>query len=162
MPALSISSVAKQFGLRASAIRYYEKIGVLPRAERTSGQRRYDGTVLRRLAVIQRAQQVGFSLDEIRELFSGFHGGTPASRRWQQFSDRKLAELEAAMERIKIMQGLLLRMNNCRCATLDQCGEGLLRAVGTTIAANAGSTGGKSRHPSRIGSRSTKRSDSCI
>ena len=81
--ALSISEVAKQMGLRPSAIRYYEQIGILPPAHRVSGQRRYDVTVLHRLALVQRARQTGFTLGEIKELFFGFRPGTPPSIRWQ-------------------------------------------------------------------------------
>jgi MerR family redox-sensitive transcriptional activator SoxR len=72
MPQLTISEVARQVGLQPSAIRYYEQIGILLPAQRISGQRRYDATALHRLAVIQRARQTGFSLEEIRELFFGF------------------------------------------------------------------------------------------
>ena len=72
MPQLTISEVARQVGLQASAIRYYERIGILLPAQRISGQRRYEPTVLYRLAVIQRARQIGFTLDEIRQLFFGF------------------------------------------------------------------------------------------
>jgi MerR family redox-sensitive transcriptional activator SoxR len=97
---LTINQVAKQFGLRASALRYYEQIGILQPTNRVCGRRRYDRTTLRRLAVIQRARQVGFSLDEVRELFGGFSVGTPASQRWQELSQRKLTELEATVERI--------------------------------------------------------------
>ena len=68
MSRLTISEVARQVGLKSSAIRYYEQLGILPPAERVSGQRRYDRTVLYRLAVVQRARQAGFSLDEIRTL----------------------------------------------------------------------------------------------
>lgn len=127
MAELTISQVAKQFGLRASALRYYEQLGILPPAHRVSGQRRYDAASLRRLAVIQHARQSGFSLDEIQQLFSGFQPGTRASRRWQQLSKRKLAELDASMARIKSMQGLLRRMGDCRCDALDECGAALLR-----------------------------------
>src|SRR5437588_5851803 len=127
MAQLTISEVARTFGLRPSAIRYYEQIGILPEALRTSGQRRYDGAVLRRLAVIQRARQTGFTLDEIRELFFGFAVATPPSKRWQKLSRRKLAELDEAVERIKTMQDLLRRLENCRCDALDECGERLLR-----------------------------------
>jgi MerR family transcriptional regulator, redox-sensitive transcriptional activator SoxR len=127
MAPLTISQVARQFEVRASALRYYEQIGILPLASRVRGRRRYDDSVLRRLAVIQRARQCGFSLKEIEQLFSGFKPGASASQRWQQLSQRKLAELEASMERIKLMQSLLRRMNNCRCDALDECGAGLLR-----------------------------------
>ena len=82
--------------------------------------------LLRRLAVIQRARQIGFSLDEIRELFGGFRPGTPASQRWQELSQRKLEELDAAMQRIMEMQKLLRSMCNCQCDVLDECGAALL------------------------------------
>lgn len=127
MRQMTISQVSKQFGLRTSALRYYEQIGLLPPAQRVSGRRAYDVTVLRRLALIQRARQVGFSLGEIHQLFSGFRPGTPASHRWRQLSERKLMELDASVERIKIMQTLLKRMGACRCEALDECGEGLLK-----------------------------------
>ena len=126
MAQLTISEVARTFGLRPSAIRYYEQIGILPEALRTSGQRRYDGSVLRRLAVIQRAQQTGFTLDEIKKLFFGFEPGTPPSKRWQEMSQRKLEELEALIDQMKTMQRLLERIQNCRCDALDECGKRLL------------------------------------
>src|SRR4029077_3841139 len=93
MPALTISEVARQVGLQASAIRYYERIGLLPRAPRMSGQRRYDSTALYRLAIIQRSRQLGFTLTEIRHLFFGFRDVTRPSERWRTLSQRKLAEL---------------------------------------------------------------------
>src|SRR5215471_12584540 len=95
MSRLSISDVARQVRLRPSAIRYYEKLGILPMAERVSGRRCYDRTVLYRLAVIQGARQAGFALDEIRALFFGFREATRADARWRKLADRKLVELNA-------------------------------------------------------------------
>lgn len=129
MQSLSISQVARQFGLRASALRYYEQIGILPGASRVGGRRRYDGAALRRLAVVLRARDAGFSLREIRELFSGFRPGVPASQRWQQLSQRKLAELEHSLERLQMMQLLLRRMATCKCDALDECGAAILSTV---------------------------------
>jgi MerR family transcriptional regulator, redox-sensitive transcriptional activator SoxR len=124
-----ISEVARQVGLQPSAIRYYEKIGLLPPAQRISGQRRYDTTVLYRLAVIQHARQIGFTLDEIRQLFFGFRSATRASERWQELSRKKVAELDSLRDRIQTMQHLLKKMmQNCRCDTLDQCGKGIFRS----------------------------------
>src|ERR1700720_1481081 len=100
MPQLTISEVAQQVGLQASAIRYYERIGLLPPAQRISGQRRYDVTVLYRLAIVQRARQLGFTLDEIRTLFFGFRDRVRASERWRELSRRKLAELDQMMDGI--------------------------------------------------------------
>jgi MerR family transcriptional regulator, redox-sensitive transcriptional activator SoxR len=127
MPLLTISAVARQIGLRASAIRYYEQIGILLPAQRISGQRRYDETVLYRLAVIQRARQIGFTLDEIRQLFFGFRRAARPSERWKRLSESKLVELEQLMDGIKTMQSLLRGSGKCHCASLDECGKGLLR-----------------------------------
>ena len=124
---LAISDVARVFGLRTSAIRYYEQIGILPPAMRKNGQRRYNNTVLFRLAVVQRARETGFTLEEIRELFFGFPPGTPPPKRWHQLSQRKIAELRNRMKRLKLMETLLKRVENCRCDALDECGEKILR-----------------------------------
>jgi MerR family redox-sensitive transcriptional activator SoxR len=124
---LAISDVARVFGLRTSAIRYYEQIGILPPATRKNGQRRYDNNVLFRLAVVQRARETGFTLEEIRELFFGFPPGTPPPKRWHQLSQRKIAELRDRMKRLKLMETLLRRVEDCRCDALDECGEKLLR-----------------------------------
>jgi len=124
---LVISDVAHVFGLRTSAIRYYEQIGILPRAMRKNGQRRYDNSVLFRLAVVQRARETGFTLEEIRELFFGFPPGTRPPKRWHQLSQRKIAELRDRMKRLKLMETLLKRLENCRCDALDECGERILR-----------------------------------
>jgi MerR family redox-sensitive transcriptional activator SoxR len=128
MPELTISQVARRVGLQASAIRYYEQIGLLPHAQRVNGQRRYDATTLYRLAIIQKARQLGFTLDEIRHLFFGFRNVTRASERWHALSRKKLAELDRLMDGIKTVRGLLRKlMRNCRCDTLDQCGKGIFR-----------------------------------
>ena len=124
---LAISDVARVFGLRTSAIRYYEQIGILPPANRKNGQRRYDNSVLFRLAVVQRARETGFTLEEIRELFFGFPPGTRPPKRWQQLSQRKIAELRNRMKRLKLMETLLMRVESCRCDALDECGEKILR-----------------------------------
>jgi MerR family redox-sensitive transcriptional activator SoxR len=124
---LTISEVARQVGLKPSAIRYYEHLGILPRADRVSGQRRYDRTALYRLAVVQRARQAGFTLDEIKALFVGFAAGTRAEARWRRLADRKLTELNALAERIAAMQALLERLrSNCHCKTLEICGKTIL------------------------------------
>jgi len=124
---LAISDVASVFGLRTSAIRYYEQIGILPPAMRKNGQRRYDKSALFRLAVVQRARETGFTLEEIRELFFGFPAGTPPPKRWHQLSQRKIAELRDRMKRLQLMETLLKRVEDCRCHALDECGEKILR-----------------------------------
>jgi MerR family redox-sensitive transcriptional activator SoxR len=124
---LTISNVARVFGLRTSAIRYYEQIGILPPPTRKNSQRRYDRSVLFRLALVQQAQEVGFTLEEIRELFFGFPAGTRSPKRWHQLSQRKIAELRSQITQLKLMEALLQRAKNCRCDELEECGEKLLR-----------------------------------
>jgi MerR family redox-sensitive transcriptional activator SoxR len=123
---LAISEVARVFGLRTSAIRYYEQIGILPSPMRKNGQRRYEKSVLFRLAVVQQARESGFTLEEIRELFFGFQPATRPPKRWHKLSERKIAELQLRMKRLKLMQTLLKQIQGCRCNALDECGERLL------------------------------------
>jgi MerR family transcriptional regulator, redox-sensitive transcriptional activator SoxR len=124
---LAISEVARVFGLRTSAIRYYEQIGLLPPPVRKNGRRCYNNSVIFRLAVVQRARETGFTLEEIRELFFGFPPGTRPPKRWHQLSQRKIAELRSRMKRLKLMETLLKRVEDCRCDALEECGEKLLR-----------------------------------
>ena len=113
--------------LRPSAIRYYEKLGLLPRPDRVSGRRRYDTVALYRLAVIQQAREAGFRLQEIRTLFFGFRPAIPAEARWRKLADRKLAELHNLARQIRGIQRLLQRMQSkCRCKTLEVCGRSIL------------------------------------
>jgi DNA-binding transcriptional MerR regulator len=120
---LTIGEVAKQAALRASAIRYYEKKGLLPHPLRSGGQRRYDPSVLGRLAVLQRAKQSGFTLEEVQDLFND--SGHP-SECWQRIARKKLAELDAMVEHIATMRDLLQR--RCNCANLDECGRKVIEA----------------------------------
>ena len=74
---------------------------------------------------------MGFSLDDIRELFFGFSERTPASGRWRQLSQRKLSELEGQMNDIESMRRLLTSMiERCSCETPEQCGRGIQRSAG--------------------------------
>ena len=124
---MAISDVAREFGLRTSAIRYYEQIGILPPAMRKNGRRRYDDSALFRLAVVQRARETGFTLEEIRELFFGFPPGTRPPKRWHKLSERKSAELRERVNRLKLMQALLDRVKQCHCDALEECGKKLFR-----------------------------------
>jgi len=85
---LTIGEVAHRSGLAASALRYYESLGLI-RSHRTSGnQRRYTRSVLRRLAVVHAAQQVGLSLEEVCRAFAAFDPEhAPTKREWVALSD---------------------------------------------------------------------------
>jgi MerR family transcriptional regulator, redox-sensitive transcriptional activator SoxR len=122
MDALTIGEVAHRAGIRPSAIRYYESSGVLPAPRRVSGRRRYEPGVLQRLALIRLAQDAGFTVAEIKSLFSDFAPETPASARWQALATRKLVEVEALIARAQGMKRLLEEgLLRCRCPSLDEC-----------------------------------------
>jgi len=122
---MTIGEVARQTGLNASAIRFYEKAGLLPRATRLSGQRRYDESILPRLALLDWAKECGFTLEEIRELF-GKTGEAPLSQRMQKLCHKKIDELQALAQRITLMQGLLERAQTCQCIDVQECGRKIL------------------------------------
>ena len=117
---IRIGEVAERAGVNTSLIRYYERIGLLPAPERVSGQRRYDGSVLRRLAVIDVAQRAGLSLDDIRGLLE--IGSDPLSGRLKDLAERKLPEIEALIDRAERVRTWLTTATGCGCETVDECG----------------------------------------
>ena len=125
MESMSIGEVARSAGVRPSALRYYEGVGLLPPPERENGRRRYDGEVLRevldRLAVVRVAQQAGFTISEIRTLLDGFSEDIPPSERWRLMAREKLPEVEALVERALGMKDLLERGLRCECLSLEDC-----------------------------------------
>jgi MerR family redox-sensitive transcriptional activator SoxR len=118
---LSIGEVAARAGLRPSALRYYESIGLLPAAKRVNGRRRYEESILQRLAVVQLAQQAGFTMGEIGDFLHGFTADTPPAERWQAMAHKKLAELEAVITKAEQMKRLLEHGLRCDCLRLEEC-----------------------------------------
>lgn len=117
---LTIGQVAAAVGLNASAVRYYERRGVMPVPERASGQRRYGPDAIARLRTIRAAQQVGLSLTEIRQLLAGADNGQSAVV-LRELAARRLPDVEALIERAQAMKGWLELAAECRCASLDIC-----------------------------------------
>jgi MerR family redox-sensitive transcriptional activator SoxR len=127
MMELTISEVAKQAGIRTSAIRYYESVGLLPVPKRVSGQRRYHAAILRRLAFIQAAQAVGFSVAEMQTLLQELDGDEPLSARWQSLAKQKLAEVNTLIQRAQGMRQMLEQGLDCSCPDLEQCIDCVLK-----------------------------------
>jgi len=118
---LTIGEVARRVGLRPSALRYYESVGLLPPPRRVNGQRRYDASVFQRLAIIQLAQESGFTLAEIETLVHGFASETPPSARWWTLAQAKLVEADALIQRAQHMKRLLEAALDCGCLTFEEC-----------------------------------------
>jgi MerR family redox-sensitive transcriptional activator SoxR len=120
-PSLTIGAVAKLTGKSASAIRYYEHIGLLPEPARAAGRRRYNQGTVRTLAVIETAQRAGLALDEIKVLLSASPGDTAAAERLREVASRKLPEIAALIERTELVRGWLECAARCECPDLGQC-----------------------------------------
>ena len=118
---LSIGKVARKAGVSVSAIRFYERRGLLPEPERVGGQRRYTDAVVPRLGIIAAAKQVGFSLDEIAILLTSTDEGTPAHEQLRSLAASKLPEVDVLIEHAQGVRNWLLAASECGCETLDAC-----------------------------------------
>ena len=128
---MTIGQLSRRAGLRPSAVRYYERLGLVPSPPRRSGRRDYGADAIANLAVVQFARECGFTLADAKHLVRGFSAGTTASVRWRALADAKLRELDELAAKIQGMQELLRKVKRCECGTLTQCGRGLLRRYGT-------------------------------
>jgi MerR family transcriptional regulator, redox-sensitive transcriptional activator SoxR len=119
MRRLTIGEVAQRAGMTTSRIRYYEGRGLVAESERTSGRRQYDEGVLRRLAIIDAAQRVGFTLEEIADLL-GSHD-PPAPDRLRELAVLKLLELDDLIARATSVRRVLESCSTCECRSIDMC-----------------------------------------
>ena len=118
MQSFQIGQVAQRTGLTVDAIRFYEKAGLLPRAARTAGgYRLYQDRDVADLEFIQRAQQLGFSLSEIRELISIQHHPQEACVHVHDLITQKLAVVRSKIEELRTLEtGLAAALQQCRKA----------------------------------------------
>lgn len=116
---LTIGDVAARAGMSTSRIRYYEARGLLPQPERVAGKRRYTGDVYRRLAIIDAAQRVGFTLEEIRDLLGS--RDQPAHERLRELALLKLPELDELIARATSVRRVLKMCSRCDCESIDVC-----------------------------------------
>ncbi len=121
MAGMTIGEVARITGVRPSALRYYESVGVLPAPERVNGRRRYEAGVLEVLEVVRFARGAGFSVAEIRTFLHGFPEGTPPSERWRWLAREKLPDVEAQIERALGTKRVLERGLACGCERVEDC-----------------------------------------
>ena len=126
---MTIGQAAARAGVRASTIRYYESVGVLPEPEREAGQRRYTIDVLRRLAIIDVAQRAGFALEEIKQLLDGAGSGK-AYKNVRALAQGKLPAIDALIQRAEAVKRWLEVASSCECSTLDVCALFDDRALG--------------------------------
>jgi len=127
MSGMPIGALARMAGLAASAIRYYESEGLLPKPVRRGGPRRYSSQDLGRVRIIQLALSAGFTVAETRTFLTGFSPSVAPAARWRALAERKLAELNGQIERCLRMKELLESNFRCKCPSLANCERGFVR-----------------------------------
>lgn len=119
---LTIGEVSARSGLAPSALRYYESLELITSTRTSGDRRRYKRGVLRRVAVIRAAQQVGLSLEQVRTAFAGVpldvapskKDWTRISATWQPLLDRRITELLQVRDNLNNCVG-------CGCLSMTQC-----------------------------------------
>ena len=123
---LTIGEVAQRTGVAPTALRYYERIGLLPTPRRVGGQRRYPDTIGVRLEVIRLCKAAGFALGEIAVLMDDDSPGRPVAR---ALAEAKLAEIDAQMRSLARAREIIEWGMRCTCPSIDACTCGIHRTV---------------------------------
>jgi len=129
---MRIGELARRAGVAPSAVRYYERAGLLPPPARTNGRRVYAADALSRLAVVLHARAIGFSIAETRRLVGTFPTGAPSAR-WKALAAAKLDAMDALIGRARAMKSMLQLISSCRCKSWGECGERLLAKLGLPV-----------------------------
>jgi MerR family redox-sensitive transcriptional activator SoxR len=119
---MTIGEVAKRSGVRTSALRYYDEMGLISSERAGSGHRRYPRPVLRRIAFIVFAQKVGLSLEEIGEELSALPPHRASNRRdWSRLSSTWTTRIDERIAELERLKDGLTECIGCGCLSLDRC-----------------------------------------
>lgn len=122
MEQLAIGEVSERTGVAVSALRFYEREGLLHTARTSGGQRRYPRDVLRRVSFVRIAQQVGLSLDEVRDALAKLPDDrTPTKRDWARLSSAWRPRLDAQITELTRLRDNLTSCIGCGCLSLQAC-----------------------------------------
>jgi MerR family transcriptional regulator, copper efflux regulator len=124
MKPLTIGRLARKVGVNLETVRYYERRGLLPKPPRsTSGYRLYPAEATRRLRFIRRAQELGFSLAEIRELLSLRVAPAAKSTDVRRRAEAKITDIEAKIRSLESMKKTLRELTKAcsGCSPLREC-----------------------------------------
>src|SRR5919201_5324179 len=160
---MRIGELARRSGIASTALRYYEKAGLLPQPQRTpAGYRTYDAGALQRLAFIRAAQAVGLSLPEIREVIAIRDGGTAPCSHVVGLIERRRAAVRARIRELQRLERELARLAE-RGARLDpaECDPaGICRVIPSELAGitPSASSARPARRRERVRTRGSRRS----
>jgi MerR family redox-sensitive transcriptional activator SoxR len=114
--------VAARSGVAPSALRFYEREGLIDSTRTDGNQRRYDRAVLRRIAFIQAGRAAGVTLAEIHASLAGLpRSRTPSRRDWERLSNRWRDDLDARIETLQALRDRLTTCIGCGCLSIDKC-----------------------------------------
>jgi len=119
---LTISQTADRSGFSASALRFYEREGLIEATRTPGGQRRFERQELRRLAFIAAARHVGLTLDEIRQALSLLPSGrNPTKADWSKISNSWRSRLDEEIAALELLRDGLDGCIGCGCLSLQRC-----------------------------------------
>lgn len=119
---LTVGEIAARSGFAPSALRYYEREGLISAQRTAGGQRRYRRSVLRRLAFISAARHVGLTLDEIRDALDGLPAArNPTTADWTRISRAWRGRLDAEIDALTALRDGLDSCIGCGCLSLRRC-----------------------------------------
>ena len=124
MKPFTIGQLAREAGINLETVRYYEREGLLPKAPRSSsGYRLFPTDAVRRLRFIRRAQDLGFSLKEIRELMALRLSPRTTSEEVRKRAEAKIADIQSKIRSLESMSKSLRKLaESCAgCAPLSEC-----------------------------------------
>src|SRR5689334_1057385 len=122
---MKIGELGARANVKASAIRYYEKLGILEAPHRISGQRRYPIDALNRVLLIRFASEMDFTLAEIKIFLAGLRDSAPVGPRWKKLAHTKIKEVNNSIKRSRQLKSLLEHLLRCDCPSLQICVERL-------------------------------------
>ncbi|MGF1848678.1 redox-sensitive transcriptional activator SoxR [Vibrio lentus] len=119
---LTIGQLSERSGVAPSALRFYETKGLIASIRTNGNQRRYQSAMLRRIALIQVAQSIGFTLEEITEELSTLPMNQTATKRdWERVAKKWQGQLDSKMAQIKSLQENLTGCIGCGCLSMQKC-----------------------------------------
>lgn len=120
---VAIGGLAAATGVKVPTIRYYESVGLLPKPPRTQSNRRvYDDDAVRRLRFIRHARELGFEVDDIRQLLDLSDQPDRPCQEVDAIAQRHLAEIESRIRRLNALKREVARMiRECANGSVADC-----------------------------------------
>jgi MerR family redox-sensitive transcriptional activator SoxR len=120
---LTIGELSARSGVSQSALRFYERQGLISSRRTDGNQRRFPGVTLRRVALVQAGKAAGIPLERIRAALDGLPDGrTPTKRDWERLSRTWRKEIDERIEILQAIRGRLTTCIGCGCLSLRTCG----------------------------------------